>query len=280
MNKADVKYRRLLNDNQVKVLHWLYWVRFSTSKQIAAHLRRSDHKTIQNKLQILEQQGLIGKRYDKSYKLQGRPAEYYLTPNGARQLEKHKPKATNTWAVKSLYKNKTVSDEFLTHCINVTETALTLKFLYGDKLSVYTKSYMVQYSNYPTWTPDLYFQLKISGQDQPQHYFLDIWDNTKPFFVSVRKNRNYLIFKDSGDWLEDTDYPANLAICEDPKAQKKLNRQIRRILDDTGEFDAIFATTTKQQLEEATMPADKIWLKVDADDEPAKSSLRSLFVTS
>ena len=278
MNEVIVKYRRPLNEQQIKVLHWLYWVRFSTSKQIATHLRKSDHKAIQNKLQILEQQELIGKRYHKSYMLRGRPAEYYLTTNGARQLEKLKPKATNTWAVKSLYKNKTVSEEFLTHCIGVTETALTLKFLYGDKLGIYTKSYMVQYSNYPTWTPDLYLKLETSATSQPHHYFLDVWDSTKPFFVSVRKIRNYVNFKDSSDWKEDEPYPVILAICEVDRTQKKLNRQMERILDEQWDDELVFATTTTNKLEQATKSSDEIWAKVSADDDVALMTLKGLLV--
>lgn len=277
---VEVKYRRPLNEQQIKVLHWLYHVRFSTCKQVAKHLRKTDHKTIQNKLQILEQQGFIGKRYDKSYKLQGRPAEYYLTPKGARELDKRKPDTTNTWAVKALYKNKTVSDEFLAHCINVTETMFLLQSLYGDKLYIFPKSHMVQYGHYPSWTPDLYLTLKVPGKEQRQAYFLDIWDSIKPFFVSVRKSRNYLIFNDSGDWLADRDYPAILAICEGEKSQKKLNRQIKRMLDDTGEYDAIFGTTTTQQLMQAEKPTEKIWTKIGYDDEGLeKASLRAITVT-
>ena len=128
-----VKYRRPLNKQQIKTLYLLYWYRFCTSKQIAISLKRPDPKSIQIKLKILEDQGLISKRYDKSYKLTGRPAEYYLTPKGARALETAQPDTTNPWATKSLYKNKTVSDEFLKHTTTVVDVALRLRALYGDK---------------------------------------------------------------------------------------------------------------------------------------------------
>jgi DNA-binding HxlR family transcriptional regulator len=275
MSKIEVKYRRPLNDQQVKVLHWLYNVRFSTCKQIALHLRKKDHRVIQNKLQILEQQGFIGKRYDKTYKLRGIPAEYYLTPKGSRELEKHKPKSTNKWAVKALYKNKTISEDFLTHCVNVAEAIFLLQFLYGDKLNIYTKSYMVQYSNYPSWTPDLYLTLKVSGQEQRKTYFVDVWDGTKPFFVSVKKTRNYVRFKDTGDWLEDQDFPVVIAICNDLTTQKKLARQMKRILDEE-DGDMLFAATTKQQLENATKTAERIWLKPDPYGEASMTTLRAI----
>lgn len=282
---SQVKYRRPLNNQQLKTLHLLYWYRFCTSKQLARSLDKSSHKAIQNKLQILEAQGFISKHYDTSYKLAGSPAEYYITPKGARELEKLQSGTTNQWATKSLYKNKTVSQDFLAHCITVTETSQRLRDIYGNssKLRRLSKSYMAQYSYYPQWTPDLHLEIPAKGEVPARHYFLDVWDGTKPFFVSVRKTRNYVNFKDSGDkdgneWQEDEQYPAILAICEDERAQKKLNRQMRRILGEQWDEELIFATTTTDKLQEAIKPADKIWSKILAADSPEAVSLRSLLV--
>lgn len=265
----EVKYRRPLNKQQIRTLHLLYWYRFCTSKQLARSFGKTSPKAIQNKLQILEAQNLIGKRYDKSYKLAGRSAEYFITPKGARAIEKANPNATNTWATKSLYKNKTVSDDFLKHCIAVTETAQRLQAIYGDskKLHILPKSYMAQLNYYPSWTPDLHTEIPGKGEAPTKHYFIDIWDGTKPFFVSVRKTRNYVNFKDSGDWQDNEPYPAILAICEDDRTQKKLNRQMKRILDEQWDDELVFATTTRQQLEAVTKSSEKIWYLIGEDEE-------------
>ncbi len=278
----EVKYRRSLNKQQIRTLHLLYWYRFCTSRQLARSFDKTNPKAIQNKLQILEVQGLIGKRYDKSYKLAGRSAEYFITPKGARALEKANPNSTNTWATKSLYKNKTVSDDFLKHCIAVTETAQRLRDIYGDskKLHLLPKSYMAQLDYYPSWTPDLHIEIPGKGETSAKHYFVDIWDGTKPFFVSVRKTRNYVNFKDSGDWQENEPYPVILAICDDERTQKKLKRQMQRILDEAWDDELVFATTTRQRLETATRPADKIWVKVDTDNGAEKTTLRELIFQS
>jgi DNA-binding MarR family transcriptional regulator len=141
VSRADkVKYRRPLNKQQLRALYVLYWFRLCTSKQLATIIKKDSHKTIQNKLQILEAQEFLGKRYDTSHKLAGRSAEYYITPKGARELEKLKSKATNEWATKSLFKNKTVSDDFLQHCIAVTDVALKLNALYGNNIQVAPKA--------------------------------------------------------------------------------------------------------------------------------------------
>ncbi len=280
-NKSGVKYRRPLNKQQVRTLHLLYWYRFCTAKQLAHSFKKPSPKAIQNKLQILEEQQLIGKRYEKSYKLAGRPAEYYITPKGARALEVAQPNTTNQWSTKSLYKNKTVSDDFLRHTVAVTDASKQLRTIYGSKVEILTKSYMAQFDSYPTWTPDLHLKIPAHGETPAKHYFIDIWDGTKPFFVSVRKTRNYVNFKESGDWEEDEQFPAVLAICENTQLQKKLSRQMKRILSNAWDDELVFATTTNQQLSEATKLTDKIWSKVDMDDTPELATLRALIpVTS
>ncbi len=277
-----VTYRRPLNSQQLTTLHYLYWYRFCTSKQLAVALQKSSHKTIQAKLQILEAQSLIGKRYDTSYKLAGRPAEYFVTPKGARALETAKPGTTNPKTTKSLYKNKTVSDDFLRHCIAIRETAQQLLALYSEqearKLQPFTKTFMVQYDAYPTWTPDLYLEYRVTKRTT-QHYFVDIWDGTKPFFVTVRKTQNYVKFKEEDKWYDDTTFPVILAICEDKRAQTKLNRQMKRILDEAWDDELIFATTTKQLLHEAEKPTDRIWSRIDPDDDVELTSFKSLMPT-
>ncbi len=264
------KYRRPLNSEQLAVLQWLYQYRFSTSKQLATYLLKPNPKTIQNKLQILEQQGFIGKRYDKTYKLAGRAAEYFLTPKGARALPAD---SVNEWAVKSLYKNKTVSPDFITHCLNVADTALQLQAIYGDKLRLFTKSHMAAYDYFPSWTPDLFLNLKAGSTRR--RYFLDVWDDTKPFFVSVRKIRNYIKDEDEGDWYEDTPYPY-IFVCVDERTQKKLGGQIVKAVNDTYS-ELTFATTTLKKLQSSTKSSDRIWLKIDADSEDEELSLGKIF---
>lgn len=256
MTVAKPKYRRPLNSEQVAVLDWLYKARFSSSKQIAKYLLKPNQKTIQNKLQILEERGFIGKHYDKSYKLAGRPAEYFLTPKGARVLETVQPDTTNQWATKALYKNKTASADFITHCLNVADTVLTLQVMYGDTLRSFTSSQLAPYEYFPAWRSDLFLSFKgkktgSGGTSNPRRYFLDVWDETKPFFVSVRKVRNYIHYAEEGDWpYEHGELPTVLALCLDEKAQKKLNRQIRRAVGEDDMWGEItFATTTRKQLE-------------------------------
>ena len=267
------KYRRPLNPEQLAVLQWLYQYRFSTSKQLVTYLHKPNPKAIQNKLQILEQQGFISKHYDKSYKLAGRAAEYFLTPKGARQLP---PDSVNEWAVKSLYKNKTVSPDFITHCLNVADVALHLQALYGDKLGIFTKSHMAAYDYFPSWKPDLFLSLNPSAtkREAPRRYFLDVWDETTPFFVSIRKVHNYITYTEEGDWPSD-EYalPSVLGICQDDKMQRKLIGQIKRVLDDKYITDEVIFAMTTQEMLGTTTTTSKPWQKITENGELVRISM-------
>jgi hypothetical protein len=265
MTVTEPTYRRPLNTEQLAVLRWLYSVRFSTSKQIAKHLKKPNHKAIQNKLQILEARRYISKHYDASYRLQGRPAEYFLTPLGGRQLA---PDDRNESATKAIYKNKTVSADFISHCLTVADTALLLKAIYGDTIKIFSRYALTEYSYFPTWPPDLFLSLKNPDGKKVRRYFLDIWDGTQPFFVGVRKARNYITYATDGDWpCEHGDLPIVLMICPDEQTQKKLNRQIHRAVEEADMWnEIIFVTITREELETAAVTS-KPWHKVNEDNE-------------
>jgi hypothetical protein len=137
---------------------------------------------------------------------------------------------------------------------------------------------MIPFNYLPVWRPDLHLSLKVGDKDtEPKRYFLDIWDGTRPFFVSVRKVRAYLNYAEEGDWPEDYDFPSILMICDTDKDQKKLNRQVRKALDESSEDETVFATTTNDKFVIAQTGKDKIWELVDLDgDDPGLLSIGDL----
>lgn len=259
---TEPRYRRPLNTHQLAVLQWLYDVRFSTSKQITTHLQKPHLKTIQDKLRTLEDQGFIAKRYDTTYRLAGRAAEYYLTPAGARKLPAD---TTSSRVIDTLYRNKSVKDGLITHSLNIADLYLTLRARYRQNITIHTKSELVRYPLFPSWLPDLFLSTKKS--EKTHRYFLDLIDDTQPFFVSVRKIHSYLKYSEGGKWTKKKvgmDFPTFLTVCPNKQVQKKLHRQIRRALQETYEH-INFATTTLQDLS-SDNSKKKIWQSVDEDN--------------
>jgi len=272
-SKAKPKYRRPLNDEQLAVLRLLYRFRFGSGRYIADYLGKNTVKVVQHKLKILEDQGFISKRYTKDYKLAGRPAEYYLTPKGARalmardDLQAKTSQRTTAQGIKNLYKNPTVSENFMQHCLTILRVAIHLQKLYGDKLQPFSRMQMLSYNYLPSWRPDLFLSLKTEPDNAPKRYFLDIWDGTRPFFVSVKKARSYLTYAEADDWPAEQDSPTILMLCDTPKNETKLRRQIRRALDEFYEEELLFATTTISSFMTTAGPKDKLWREVSDEDE-------------
>ncbi|MGD8373753.1 MAG: replication-relaxation family protein [Candidatus Woesebacteria bacterium] len=265
------KYRKQLNTEQVEVLHILYTFRFASSEQIAKYQAKPNPKAIQKRLKILEDQDLIAKRYDKSYKLQGKPAAYYLTAQGARILTKlgNRP-ADEPINVKLTYKSKDASEGFIEHCKHILNTYLALYTIHGSKLDFFTKSDLnyEQYEYYPKPLPDAHICVKTSKGDR--NFFLDIFEDKDPFFIMVRRIKRYLKYAESGDWEETA--PTVLMVVPNKAIHKRLRKRIAYELKESYEDDMRFATT---RLEYAIAKDDngRIWFAIDEDydpDEPQK----------
>lgn len=274
MSRVEASYRRPLNGEQLAVLKLLYCYRFGTCKCVAQYLGKKDVKVVQKKLKILEEQEYVAKRYEKAYKLQGRPAEYYVTPKGARLLMKRTEPKTRAvekvteQGVKNLYKNASVSPDYVAHCLKILEVALRLRELYGEKLQFFTRMQMIPFDYLPAWRPDGFISIKTGAKSEepPRRYFLDIWDGTRPFFVSVRKARSYLSYSEDGDWpTDEAEFPIVLMLCEDERSETKLRRQIRKALDDTYE-EVVFATAAMGAFEKAGKSKDRVWRMWDDDE--------------
>lgn len=256
----------------------LYRFRFASSEQVAKFQEKPNSKAIQKRLKILEDQGLIAKHYDKSYKLKGKPAAYYLTPRGARAFAATIPrKPDEPLNMKRLYKEKDVSEGFIEHCKNVLNIYLALKALYPTqgKLGYFTKSQLSyeKYEYFPGPLQDACIHLKASNNDR--YYFLDIFEDSQPFFVLIRRIKKYLDYAGSGDWEANghTDLPTILLVVQNKSVLKRLRKRIAYELRES--YEELFFATTR--LEYILNPDYKgqVWFPIDEDgddpDEPMKA---------
>jgi len=273
LNKPEPKYRKKLNEEQVAVLQLLWRFRFASSEQIAKYQQKSNSKAVQKRLRILEDQDLIAKRYDKSYKLQGKPAAYYLTPNGARTLAPYKPrKEDEPINIKRIYKDKDASEGFIEHCKNVLDIYLALKVLYPKqgKLNYFPKTQLSyeKYDFFPGPLQDACIRIKTSEGDR--YFFLDIFEDNQPFFVLIRRIKKYLEYAGSGEWArydEDGGLPTILLVVQNKSVHKRLRKRLAKELRESYE-DVCFATARLEHTLNIEYKG-KVWFPVDeAGDDP------------
>ena len=281
--KPEPKYRKKLNQEQVAVLQLLYRFRFASSEQIAKYSEKKSNKFIQKRLKILEDQELIAKRYNKSYKLKGKPAAYYLTSKGARALEANTSrKPDEAINIKRLYKDKDVSEGFIEHCLNIVNIYLALKALYPaqGKLNYFTKSQLSygKYDFFPNPLQDAYIRIKTSKGEK--EFFLDIFEDSQPFFVLIRRIKKYLDYAGSGEWArydEGNELPTVLLVVQNKSVHKRLRKRLAKELRESYE-ELTFATTRLEHIHNPDYKG-KVWFPIDEDGDDPDEPLKPVMLT-
>jgi hypothetical protein len=238
MDKSVSKRRKKLNTEQLEVLELLYKFRFGSNDLFAQYFGKKDRSFVYKRLLILLEQGLVGKRFDSSYRLQGKPAAYYLTPEGARRLQTARGIEVN---IKVIYKDKSVSEQFVRYSLDLFTIYSQLRAQYGDSLKFFTKANLnrEEYDYFPHPLPDAYIRL------EDKQFFLDVFHDDQPFFVVARRIKQYVDYDEEGDWaVTETDLPVVLLVSESSGFAKKLQKCVLKIADGS---EVSFAIVTKSK---------------------------------
>jgi hypothetical protein len=257
------KYRRPLNDKQILILKLLYKFRFITVGLLQSAQGHKYQATHNDRLKVLFNQNYIGRHYNDSYRIDRRYAEYFILPNGINALKAlniFKPTVLNI-----LYKDKTAKSQFIAHSLGIFELYNTVRRLYPDTFSFYTKIELTGRDDYPRLLPDAH--LKPLDPSKTQEFYLDFVDDLAQLLLVKRKITSYIKHCDS-DELQYTGkiYPEVLLITELASTEKTLHKYIEKKLSYSG-VDMKFRTTSKKALLESQSTGEKIWHQV-GEDEP------------
>jgi len=217
-------HRKTLNKNQLSILYTLYKFRFGTTDLLRTTQTKPITRQYMNtRLRILCEQEYIGRRYDSSYKLQAKFAQYYLLPKGIVMLKQY-PEHFHAQVLRNIKRDEGASERFARHSINVFAIYAKLKDKYGEdvggSLYFYTKSYMVgeKAEGFPKPLPDAF----ASFGDE--HYIIECFDDTMPQSAMKKRIEQLVENADSGDWILTKGYPSVLLVCETVRLQKLVRR--------------------------------------------------------
>jgi hypothetical protein len=262
MNNTQPTHRKILNKNQLQILYLLYKFRFGTTALfVKSHDTKISRQYINVRLQILCDQDYIGRRYDGSYRLRGKPATYHLLSKGIKLL-RQRLDVFNPKVLKNIGNDRRAKERFVTHCLGVFDIYCSLKELYNDELKFFTGSYLKQpkQAYFPQPLPDAYVSFK---QDKTKHYLLEFFESSTPFFVLKKRTAYYVSYTEDNLWSKKSKLPIILLVCENEELRKKVEEQILQALDRTWK-DVAFAMTTRAELNSG----DKaMWQKPGKPDE-------------
>ena len=261
-----VDNRSILRQGQTEILGLLYKYRFGSRQLIAESLKVKAGSNIYEKLNVLIKHGFIAKRYDKSLRLQGLPAAYYLTPKGLKTLQ-----SLDAWnyiteaAIRSSYRDKGISQSFINHTLDVYNYTNMLAKTYPT-LKVFTRRDMSRYSYFPNNPPDTFLSLKIGEEATPRRFFFDFISETTPRAAINHRIAQYIKFFDEGGWNEtNSELPKLLFLVETITIKKRLLKAARAIRNQFDmEDDIEIYITTANDIEHAG--ANRIWISIDDPD--------------
>lgn len=261
-----VDNRSVLRQGQIEILGLLYKYRFGSRQLIAESLKVKAGSNIYEKLNVLIKHGFVAKRYDKSLRLQGLPAAYYLTPKGLKTLQ-----SLDAWnyiteaTIRSSYRDKNISQSFINHTLDVYSCTNMLAKTHPT-LKVFTRRDMSHYSYFPNNPPDAFLSLKTGEETTPKRFFFDFISETTPRAAINHRITQYIKFFDEGEWNEtNSDLPKLLFLVETIATKKRLLKVARAIRNQFDMEDDIETyITTANDIEHAG--ANRIWISIDDPD--------------
>jgi hypothetical protein len=237
--------RKTLNKKQLQILYLLYKFRFCTAELFTkCQSNKVSRQYINKRLSILIEQEYIGRKYDGSYRLAGKPAIYHLLPKGIKLL-KQRPDDFNPKVLKNIANDSRAGVRFSDHLVQIFSIYCSLKLQYGENLKYFTASYLKlpQFDYFPQPLPDAY--VSLNGESS-NHYFLDYFESTTPFFVVKKRLKYYISYAEDNLWPKSTALPIIMCICDLESLKRRVEAEIDSSLERTWKDLKIVAATVAE----------------------------------
>lgn len=248
------KKNQLLRPSQVYLLKQLYKFRFVTTIDLAQYRNLSSHSAIFRSLETLTRLGCVIKRYEPSYKIDRRSAVYSISKRGIQYLRSLH--IFNEQVLHAMYKNLTVSDDFIEQHLQVLRIATAINKQYPDRFDIFTRAEIIDQDYFPEPRPELYLRRRESNSN-PQEYMLYIVDNPMKFIFKKKLDTWITHYEEEG-W--DGTYPTVLLVCSTQSIEMRARTHLMNLgLDD----ELSIMTTTLKGLLSAVK--GKVWMHHEND---------------
>ncbi|MDQ5932001.1 MAG: hypothetical protein QG649_86 [Patescibacteria group bacterium] len=251
----DVQHRSKLSDSQIKLLGLIAKFRFVTVELVSTW-REKSKATMYERLAVLEDLGYIQKRYEKAWKLLGRPAVYSLTGKGLRVLRDTSSGYFTDAVIRNQYKNRSASLQLVDHSLDVAKLCVQLHKQYDGTYDIFAKSEIDQFEAFLRPLSDLYIRTNHTGENgRAIHYQLEtIEAGAFTWMIKKRINAHQEWFDENNeeDWGFEDNYPTLLLLCDNISTEKRIHR-----LTDEAYMDFETWTTTRERFDSSSKD---IWI--------------------
>jgi hypothetical protein len=182
-------------------------------------------------LELLVEKGIVGKVYEKEFRIDRKSAYYYLSKQGVTTVRRLLDVKESV--IHALYKNDQASPEFVEHCLVTAQCYILLNRFLPANTNIFTKAEINRFRQFPKNRPDLYIRTPDG------HEAIIVIMDDKPLYIT-RKRLDEIIKHSEDEGWEDGDYP-----------------HIGFILKHSNDKDS-FLYTTRKKLEDMGMDEDEI----------------------
>ena len=222
-----VQHRKQLSVAQIKLLGLLGKYRFATV-ELLSDMRDRSKSAIYGRLALLEDQGYLHKRFEKRWKLLGRPAIYTLTGKGLRVIRDYIPGYFTEAVIRNQYKNRSASLQLVDHSLDLAKLCIQLHKQYDCEYLVFSKSEIDQFSEFLRPLPDLYINTNRMDEDnRPIRYQVELIEaGTLTWMIKKRINAHQAWCGENSDtgWQFEGSYPTLLFVCDNKSTEKRIHR--------------------------------------------------------
>lgn len=254
-------HRKQLNELQIELLTILYKFRYGTADLISRYQEQSIRNTNVRLKNLLEQE-YIGRNYDSSYRINRRPAIYFLLPDAIKLLKNNSeldPKGLHL-----SYYSRSAKSDFVSHCLRLFRIYLKFDGLYGGNLEFYTSSELSEQAQFPSPRPDAYLSFG-SKYTNTSDCMLEVLDSTMAISRLRTKAGRYINHSEAGNW--EGQYPLILLVCDNVGLEREIQHSIVRTLNYRSTSGIRYYTTTTKALFSSRSTDDTIWSPVDDSEK-------------
>ena len=223
-----MKRHNKLSEKQINILIVIYRFRFITIPLLAKYNLVSN-QSIAGSLKVLEEMGLIEKRYISSYRIQGKAARYFLSPKAIKLFKDNED--INQHSLNLFYKTKLLSEDAVDSHIQTLQTYIDYKAKLTNNYTLKTKYELYKHEDQPDPPSDIYARSNIKQQSD---IFIEIHNNSQTFVI--QKRLTYL-----AEFIEDNyDDKQPKVILITNKKDKKLEKIVENINEEYSDSGYLF----------------------------------------
>jgi len=233
-----------LTGQQQRVLKLLFKFRFVPTWLLAdvMGIRRA---SVYEVIEYLVAKELVIKVYDRSYRMDRKPAYYYLSKAGVTAVRKVMDVKESV--VHALYKNDQAPDDFIVHCMRLAHCYVAIMKQLPDGSDIFSKTEINRFSQFPKNRPDLY----IRTPEGKEAIIVLAYD--MPQYIARKRLDEIIRHSEDEGWTSDS-YPVIGFILKDQSTKNSFLYTTHKKLEDMGmdEDELPILVTCLKELNEPT----------------------------